>query len=1020
MELHMMNRQHGQMVLESVENVSLIWPPIEENGVTRPKKYSEPFANEATQADCDLRNSSNPRQQATINDERVTLQLVKGRQISFATGTSRNYTPAASRSNSWKQRAVICYNCKGEGHMYKQRTKPKRKHDDYFFKDKVYLVQAQANGKVLHEEELAFLADPGNPKDALAKVHIPDNMDISMIDSHEQNAEIDRLKQTLSEQLKEKELLMQTVTLLKNDFKKEESGNIDREIALEKTNIMKSLDPNPSKRPTKFEVPKELPKVIMSVEISDLNANLQEQGLIIAALRDELRKLKGKAIVDTIVTTHSINPKIFKVDVELIAPRLLNNRTIHSNYLRLTQEQAVIFREVVEQGKSKNPLNNSLDHACTVKFGNDHMAKIMGSGDYQIENVTISKASKTKSWLWHQRLSHLNFGTINHLAKNGLVRGLSKIKFEKDHLCSACSISKSKKKPYKPKSEDTNQEKLYLLHMDLCGPMHVTVGISHETSVARSLQQNGFVERQNRTLIKATHTMLIYAKALLLLWVEAVAVTCYTQNHSIIRLRHNKTPYDLLDDKLLNLSFFHVFGTLCYPSNDSENLGKLQPKANIGIFIGYAPTNKEFWIYNRRTRRIIETIHVDFDELTAMASEHSRSIPALYEMSHTTISSGLVPNPHPLKPFVSPSRTDWDLLFQPLFDELLSPPPSFDHPAPEVIALIAKVVAPEPATSIEDNHDLDVAQMNNDSFVGNEVSPKTPTFHDDPLHEYLHEDSTSQGSSSNIRQSHTTFELLGRWTKDHPIANVIGDPSRSVSTIKQLQTNAMWCFFDAFLTSVEPKNFKQAMTEPSWIDAMQEEFMNLKDYKVLKNKARLASKGFRPDLTYAVCLCARYQAKPTKKHLNAVIQIFQYIKGTINIGLWYSEDTGMSLTTYADADHARYKDTRRSTSGSAQLLDYGFQFNKIPLYCNNKSAIALCCNFVQHSRAKNIDVRYHFIKEQGENGIVELYFVRIKYQLADIFTKPFPRERFNFLIKKLRIKSISPDTLKRLVEETNA
>ncbi|GKC86892.1 hypothetical protein Tco_1147541 [Tanacetum coccineum] len=161
------------------------------------------------------------------------------------------------------------------------------------------------------------------------------------------------------------------------------------------------------------------------------------------------------------------------------------------------------------------------------------------------------------------------------------------------------------------------------------------------------------------------------------------------------------------------------------------------------------------------------------------------------------------------------------------------------------------------------------------------------------------------------------------------------------------------------------------------------------------------------------------------------------------MGLWYSKDTGMSLTAYVDVDHAECHDTRRNTSGSAQFLgdkliswsskkqkstaissteaeymalsgccaqilwmhsqltDYGFQFNKIPLYCDKKSAIALCFNNVQHSRAKHIDVCYHFIKEHVENGLVELYFVRTKYQLADIFTKPLPRERFNFLIEKL-------------------
>nr|GEY56493.1 retrovirus-related Pol polyprotein from transposon TNT 1-94 [Tanacetum cinerariifolium] len=426
-----------------------------------------------------------------------------------------------------------------------------------------------------------------------------------------------------------------------------------------------------------------------------------------------------------------------------------------------------------------------------VKFGNDHVAKIMGYGDYKIGNVTISKvyfveglgqnlfsvgqfcdsdlevafcqhtcfifnldgvdlltgsrgnnlytlylgdmmasspicllskALKTKSWLWHRRLSHLNFGAINHLAKQGLVRGIPKLKFEKDHLCSVCAMGKSKKKSHKPKSEDTNKEKLYLLHMDLCGPMRVEsvngtkyilvivddysrftwvkclrskdeapnfiikflkmiqvrlkVGISHETSVARSPQQNGVIERR------------------------AVATACYTQNRSIIRLRHEKTPYELLHNKLPDLSFLHVFSALCYLTNDSENLGKLQPKADIGIFIGYAPTKKAFRIYNIRTRRIVETIHVDFDEMTAMASEQSSPGPALNEMTPATISSGLVPKPSSLTPYVPPLRNDWDLLFQPLFDELLTHPPSVDPPAPEVVAPIADVIPPVQAESI--------------------------------------------------------------------------------------------------------------------------------------------------------------------------------------------------------------------------------------------------------------------------------------------------------------------------------
>ncbi|GJY13990.1 retrovirus-related pol polyprotein from transposon TNT 1-94 [Tanacetum coccineum] len=468
----------------------------------------------------------------------------------------------------------------------------------------------------------------------------------------------------------------------------------------------------------------------------------------------------------------------------------------------------------------------------------------------------LSKASKTKSWLWHRRLSHLNFGAINHLARHGLVRGLPKLKFEKAHLCSACAMGKSKKKPHKPKSEDTNQEKLYLLHMDICGPMCVAsingkkyilvivddysrftwvkflrtdngtefvnqtlreyyekVGISHETSVARSPQQNGVVERQNRTLIKAARTMLIYAKAPLFLWAEAVATACYTQNRSIIRLRHGKTPYELLHDKLPDLSFFHVFGALCYPTNDSENLGKLQPKADIGIFIGYAPTKKAFRIYNRRTRRIIEIIHVDFDELTAMASEHSSSGPALHEMTPATISSGLVPNPPPSTPFVPPSRTDWDMLFQPLFDELLNPPPSVDHPAPEAVAPIDEVAAHVTPRIFE------IATYGNDPFFGI------------PIPEVSFDQSSSSGSFSyNVPPDHKILNTITNGTKDHHLKIIISELARPGSIrLAVTCASSFLLLTDAFLMLLNP-NIK--------LDELG---------GILKNKARLVARGYHQE-----------------------------------------------------------------------------------------------------------------------------------------------------------------------------
>nr|GFB05215.1 retrovirus-related Pol polyprotein from transposon TNT 1-94 [Tanacetum cinerariifolium] len=215
----------------------------------------------------------------------------------------------------------------------------------------------------------------------------------------------------------------------------------------------------------------------------------------------------------------------------------------------------------------------------------------------------------------------------------------------------------------------------------------------------------------------------------------------------------------------------------------------------------------------------------------------------------------------------------------------------------------------------------------------------------------------------------------------------------------------------------------------------------------------------RPDLQFAICMCARYQARPTEKHEHAVKRIFCYLRGTVNRGLWYPKDSSVALTAFADADHAGCQDTRRSTSGSVQFLgerliswsskrqksaaissteaeyialsgccaqilwmrsqlsDYGLVFNKIPMYCDNKSAIALCCNNVQHSRSKHIDIRYHFIKEQVEQGVIELYFVNTEYQLADLFTKALGRERIEFLTNKLGMRSFTPETLQKLMNE---
>nr|GEW53196.1 retrovirus-related Pol polyprotein from transposon TNT 1-94 [Tanacetum cinerariifolium] len=217
----------------------------------------------------------------------------------------------------------------------------------------------------------------------------------------------------------------------------------------------------------------------------------------------------------------------------------------------------------------------------------------------------------------------------------------------------------------------------------------------------------------------------------------------------------------------------------------------------------------------------------------------------------------------------------------------------------------------------------------------------------------------------------------------------------------------------------------------------------------------------RPDIMHATCYCARHQAKPTEKHLTAVKRIFRYLKDTIHMGLWYPKDTGSELTAFLDSDHACCLDSRKSTSGGiqilggdklvswsskkqnftsmssaepecvslsaccaqvlwmrTQLIDYGFHFDKIPMYCDSKAAIAISCNPVQHSRTKHIDVRFHFIKEKVEKGIVELFFVRTEYQLADLFTKALPEERFKYLVRRLGMRYLTPEELEALANES--
>nr|GEV91223.1 hypothetical protein [Tanacetum cinerariifolium] len=292
------------------------------------------------------------------------------------------------------------------------------------------------------------------------------------------------------------------------------------------------------------------------------------------------------------------------------------------------------------------PSSSSFVMTGTVRFINDHIARVIGYGDYQLGNVTISRAYYVE----------------------GLVHNL----FSVGQFC------------------DANLE--VVLRKNTCFIRNLE-GVD--------LLSNSVVKRRNKTLVEASRTMLIFSKAPLSVWAEAINTACYTQNRSSIRLRYNKTPYELMQDKKPDLSFFHIFGTLCYPTNDNDDL---DAKANISIFVGYTPAKKAFKIYNKETQKIIETIHVTFDELTEMASEQFSSGPGLHSMTSATSSSGLVLNIVSQQPFIPPKRDNWDHLFQPMFDEYFNPPSIVISLVQEAPALRVVVLA-ESSVSTSVDHD---------------------------------------------------------------------------------------------------------------------------------------------------------------------------------------------------------------------------------------------------------------------------------------------------------------------------
>ncbi|GJY65574.1 retrovirus-related pol polyprotein from transposon TNT 1-94 [Tanacetum coccineum] len=586
----------------------------------------------------------------------------------------------------------------------------------------------------------------------------------------------------------------------------------------------------------------------------------------------------------------------------------------------------------------------------------------------------------------------------------------------------------------------------------------------------------------------------------------------------------------LLTVKKPDISFLHVLRALCYPKNDRENIGKLGAKGDIGFFIGYSANSCAYRVYNRRTKKIMETMNVTFDKLLMMDFEQSE-LDLLFEAMYDDHVGGqpsaaprTVPVAQAPQVLQTPTTTTTTADTAPTPKNSFSPATSIPSTSQNVDKLETKQhVQHQPATIAEN---VPNAMFDENTFVNPFATPSTSAA----------ESSSSQYMDpSNMHTFYQPYPHEFQWTKDHPLEQVIGEPSRPVLTRNQLRSDGHICMYALTVSTMKPKHVKEAMTDPVWIESMQDELLqftrldvwvlvppldNIKpltlkwlfknkhdeENTVIRNKNRLVVRGhvyklkkalyglkqaprawydelsmfplqnhffkgtidpmlfirhFDDDILvvhvyvddiilvqhtlgnqlfydllksrfemlifinqskYVLEILKKYGMETcdpvgtpmeikdtldldqhgspvdaTKYH--SVIGALMYLTssrpdiGTMNMRLWYMKDSGFELTVFSDADYAGCKDTFKSTSVlwmRTQLTDYGFHFNKIPIYSNLKLAIAISCNPVQHSRTKHIAVSYHFIKEHMEKGTIELYFVKTDYQLADLFTKALP------------------------------
>nr|GEX07518.1 retrovirus-related Pol polyprotein from transposon TNT 1-94 [Tanacetum cinerariifolium] len=582
----------------------------------------------------------------------------------------------------------------------------------------------------------------------------------------------------------------------------------------------------------------------------------------------------------------------------------------------------------------------------------------------------MAKATPTQAWLWHQRLSHLNFDYINLLLKKDIVIGLPKLKYVKDQLCSSCELSKAKRSSFKSKVVPSLKGRLNLLHMDLCGPMRVA------SINGKKYTLNGVVERRNRTMVEAARTMLSASQLPLFFWAEAIATVCYTQNRSIIIPTHGKTSYHLINDRKPSIKHLYIFGCICYITRDGENLVKMKEKGDSCILVGYSTQSKGFHVYNKRTRMIVESIRIRFNEIKEVS-----------EMSVANNTLGLVPQRQKASDYDNLDPFPNDKMF------LLQQMQMFHHnkrkgyaqekgiDIEESFALVSRLEAvwifiayaahksfpiyqmdvkmeflnsplkeevyvAEPDGFVDPDHPEKVYRLRK-ALYGLKQAPKawydklskfltlkgftkgaidsilfTIIYGEDILLLQIYVDDIIFGSTYPKytkcfkKLMHSRFEMslmggmkffLGIQIHQSPCGIFI---NKAKYTLEILHKHGM----------DKDQSIGTPMATKPKLDAdLSGNLVDQTDYRS-KIGSLMYLTSSRPNIVQAECFCARYQSRPTKKHLKEVKRIFRYLRGTVNMGLWYPKGSSFELTAFLDAGHAGCIDSRKSTPGGIQFL----------------------------------------------------------------------------------------------------